>query len=133
MAAPVTVNCFLYYGVIVSIGEVHTAMKRVVTNDKDLYDFVYGHGLAFKRIGDEMTGASLVIGRELFAQAKWTGIRFHGNADGVPTVSSLNGTTVKAHLTLNEERDVTRKLCELGFVRAPGYILTHNYTMTKKR
>lgn len=129
--APVTVNCFLYYGVIVSIGEVHTAMKRVVNND-DMYAFIYGHGLAFKRIGDAMTGASLVIGQELFAQAKWTGIRFYADADGLPAVSSLNGTKIKAHLTLNEERDITRKLCELGFVRAPGYILTHNYDLRKR-
>jgi hypothetical protein len=126
----VNVNCFLYFGVLVSIGEVHTAAKKVINGD-DLYEFIYGHGLAFKRVGDAATGASLVVGRELFAQPRWTGVRVFTTADGQAEISSLNGTRVQTKLPPLEEAAVTKKLGALGLVRTPGYLLVQNHEIIK--
>lgn len=123
----VQVNCFLYFGVLVSIGEVHTAMHRVVNQDDEIYTFVYSKGLAFKRVGDARAGATLLVGRELFVQDSWTGIRLFTSAEGYTTVRSLNGALVNTKLGDLEEADVTRRLAQLGLVRTPAYILAHNY------
>lgn len=123
----VQVNCFLYFGVLVSIGEVHTAMHRVVNKDDEIYTFVYSKGLNFKRVGDAAKGATLLIGRELFVQDGWTGIRLFTSADGRTTVRSLSGAPVDTNLGDLGEADVTRRLAQLGLVRTPAYILAHNY------
>ena len=123
---PIQCNCFIYFGIIVSEGEIKTAMKRLHKND-DIYAFIFGNNLQFQRIGNSKKSSKYVIGKELFGQYAFTQMKMDFDENNNLKLVQANGTPINILLSPEEKKQVTKTIYSLGFFNLTGYYLFHNY------
>ena len=122
---PIQCNCFVYYGIIASEGELKSAMKRM--NKKDLYAFIFGNGLSYQRVGNAKKSAKYLIGKEIFSKYAFTHMRLYFDENDNLSLTDQNNTPFTTKLSKNEELEISRKIYNLGFFNLPAYYMIHNY------
>jgi len=123
---PVQCNCFIYFGVIVSEGEIKSAMKRLKHKSDDIYGFVFSKGLQFQRIGNSKKSARFVIGKEIFDWYAFTQMELSFDNDNI-NLLNRSGNPINVRLSQKEQHDITMKISALGFYNLTNYYMIHNY------
>ena len=122
---PVQCNCFVYYGIIASEGEVTSAMRRMKVK-LSIDDFIHQQGLDYRRIGNAEKSAKFVIGRELYEQKAFTHMKLDVN-DNSAVMYHNTGIPIKVSLSVKEKYDISNKIYKIGFFNLTEYYLVHNY------
>ena len=123
---PIQCNCFIYFGVIVSEGELKTAMKRMHKND-DVYAFIFGNGLQFQRIGNSKKSSKFIIGKEIYNQYAFTSMKLNFDENNQLELLHNNGIPINIQLDKDTQQEITKKIYALGFFNLTGYHMIHNY------
>ena len=118
---PIAINVFVYYGIIISEGELKTIMKRQGMND--VYAFVYSNKLQYKKMGNASKGNQYVIGKEIYS---CYGFNYMNLQDGVK-LTDKNNLPFTVKLSMEEEFEVKEKLYKPGFFNIADYYLVFNY------
>lgn len=117
---------FVYFGVYVSIGELTAAMHRFRQHD-DIYAFVYGAKLEYRRVGNAGTSAELVVGVQLDAELAYTAFKVVTDVNGQCSLARRDGTPLRTSLPPAEETEVRRRLTSIGLLKKPEYYVFHSY------
>jgi hypothetical protein len=126
---PIAINVFVYFGIVVSEGELHVAMKRL--GEHDVYAFIYSHGLEYKRIGNSEKSNRFIVGKEIRAEYSFSYMKLDVS-DGL-SLCDNNNTPFDIRLSDNEELEVKQKLYQTGFLGLSNYYLAFNYDKNEKK
>ena len=124
---PISINLFVYYGIIVSDGELQTIMKR--HESKDMYLFIYGHKLEYKCLGNSKRGSRYVIGKEIYAKYAFDYMNL-STSEGLKFCDE-NDVPFETKLSAEQEFKVKQKLHALGFFNIANYHLVFNFDKNK--
>ena len=118
---------FLYYGVLCSKASVSSHM--IQHNEKDMYSFILGKGLQYRKYGNIAIDYRIVVGKELCINIDIfnTDNLTLENANIVINKESLKNTNYI--LDSKTEQEIRTKLLEIGVYDEPKYYIFANWTV----
>lgn len=123
-------NCFVYYGIFTTVGEIERAMKRFKHNG-DVYTYVFSSGLEYKRVGSDKNSNELIVGLPLDQKQNFIAMKINKDQNNDIILQHKDGSNIKTKLTYEEENEINKKIYKLGFFGKPEYYIFHNYTFNE--
>ena len=121
-------DMFVFFGAIVSVGELAAATARFATTE-GVYGLVYGAGLEYRRVGNSKTSRECVVGVELHHESSFTAFKVVHDVNDVPSLATRAGAPLLTKLETITENEVRRKLQSIGILKKPEYFVLQSYNL----